>query len=183
MAILPAVSSAMHGALVPIASYTFPGGTNSAGFLNIPQGYQDLRVICSIRSTAAGAEYFATSVNAGTPSSSASFTSLFGNGSSASSERATNTSNIEFRGVASAANTTGIFSSVTVDFLSYSNTSTYKTILSRNASDFNGSGITNLTVNNWRSTNGISRLDFFTYNGNLVTGSTVTLYGIRSVGQ
>jgi len=182
MALLPAIASPMHGALVPIASQTVTGSSVATiAFNSIPQGYQDLRAVCYVRSTYSGADFFATNPNSN-GSAICSFTHLFGNGSSASSDRGSSAS-FEWRDYVDARQTSGIFSSISVDILNYANTSTYKTAIGRNASDWNGGGFSHLTVNLFRSTSAITSLSFFGYNGNIAVGSQISLYGVRTVNQ
>ena len=65
-----------------------------------------------------------------------------------------------------------------MNFMSYSNTSTYKTLLIR-GNDVVSS--TAATSSIWRSTSAINTIKIFGYGGvNLDSGSTFTLYGIKS---
>lgn len=185
MTFLPISAQAeMHGALVPIASQIVTGSSVSGiTFNNIPQGYQDLMAVCYVRSTNSSTDYFYVNPN-NNGSGIGSFTTLYGNGSSTGSYRDSSQSiNIELREFTGSNQTSGIFTSVTMHILNYANTSAYKTILSRNASDWNGSGFTHLTVNMMETTSGISSLKFAGYSGNLAVGSQIQLYGIRTVGQ
>ena len=182
MAILPAVSSsAMHGAVVPIA-YFVGNGSSSASFTNIPQGFQDLQIVIfgrsNFSSTSAGASlYFNNQQN----NTSYSQTSLSGDGSSATSGRG------NYYGfsnnIPAASATSGIFASYTFNILNYANTTNLKTVLFRTAQDLNGSGNTSLSVGLYRTnTNAITQIDFICQ-GALISGSTVALYGVRTVGQ
>jgi hypothetical protein len=61
--------------------------------------------------------------------------------------------------------------------MNYSNTTTNKTLISRD----NGSSLTQATVNLWRSNSAItSILVFQSSSANFLTGSTFTLYGIKA---
>ena len=186
MAILPAVSSAMHGAVVPIAYGVGNGTSNGITFTNIPQTYQDLMIVVNYRSTAAVTldllYLYANNVTNGNYSS----TLLNGDGSSATSTRLTS----DYYGsqcgsTPGASATSGIFGSAIIHILNYTNSSQYKTAITRSASDLNGSGKTQLAVSLLRGTGAITSVSPFVYgnSGNIATGSTVTLYGIRSVGQ
>jgi hypothetical protein len=104
-----------------------------------------------------------------------SLTILTGNGSAAASSR-------------SSSRNQGLFSWLTVsqtlgntmataDFMNYSNTTTYKTILSRLAT---AATSTEAEVNLWRSTSAIDTIKIYTSGGNLLSGSTFTLYGIAA---
>ncbi len=166
-----------YGAMVPIAS----AANGSANFGNIPQTYQDLYVVSQVRGTNANTiEYFFSTLNAST-STIYSYTSIQGDGSSASSSR-TNIGNTSFfLGVGPGGNsTTGIFGSLEIWILNYANTSTFKTILYRFAADQNGSGETRFGAGLFSSTSAISAVNVFGGNGT-ATGSTHNLYGIRAV--
>jgi hypothetical protein len=166
----------MYGAMVPIAS----AANGSANFGNIPQTYQDLYVVSSLRGINANTvEFFFSTLNSST-SAIYSYTSLQGDGSSATSSR-TNIGNTSlFLGVGPGANSTaGIFGSLEMWVLNYANTSTFKTVLYRFAADQNGSGESRLGVGLFSSTGAISSLNVFGGNGT-ATGTTHNLYGIRT---
>jgi hypothetical protein len=179
-------AGSMHGAMVPIATYTASGSSNYIALTNIPQVYQDLFLVINARSSNTGTtSAYSTWFNA-QPSSSTNFSQTFldGNGSAGTSGR--NTTSTPTYGVAvnfpGASSTSGIFGSAEIHILNYRNTSTYKTILQRSAADLNGSGITELAVNLWQNTSAITEIDF-SGTGNFVSGTTLNLYGIRTVGQ
>ena len=64
-----------------------------------------------------------------------------------------------------------------VQFQNYSNTTTYKTVLSRGN---NASNLVEAFVGLWRSTSAITAIDIKTQSGNFSIGSTFTLYGIKA---
>lgn len=174
----------MYGAMVPIASATATGSSNSLSFSNIPSTFQDLTLVLNARSTNASTTTQAIMFfNGDVASSNYSATWLNGNGSSASSGRDTNFAQLYcVDGMPAASATSGIFSSTTFQILNYTSTSTFKTVLIRQAADLNGSGLTRLTVGLWRATPAaITTLGINTVSGNYATGSTATLYGIRAV--
>jgi hypothetical protein len=165
----------MYGAMVPIAS----AANGSANFANIPQTYQDLYMVGQLRGTSANTiEYFFNTLNGA--SSGYSYTSLTGDGSSATSAR-TNIGNTAFYiGTGPSANSTaGIFASYEIWVLNYANTTTNKTVLYRFSGDQNGSGQTALGVGLFLSTAAITQINAFGANGT-ATGSTHSLYGIRA---
>lgn len=173
-------------AMEPIATYLANGSTY-AQFTNIPQNYQDLLIIVNARgvNTSNGfgtAQYLGTYAN-GDPSS-CSATSLRGDGASATSTRVTNQSYFVSSAIPNSNAGAGIYGSVSMNILNYSNTTTYKTILTRSAFDMNGSGQTWLTVTLYSKTAAISSLTIYDPSASgsvLAAGSTVTLYGIRAV--
>jgi hypothetical protein len=169
------------GAMVPISHIAGTGSAGEVAFTNIPQIYQDLMVVINAASATSttGFPYFYVNTYA-TPSPSS--TRIYGNGSSAVSDRATqstsgNVMNYGFQGLSQ----TPI--SAVMHILSYANTTTFKTVLARGAGDVNGSGTVNITVNLSASTVPITSINIATFAAgcNFSTGSTFTLYGIRAV--
>lgn len=103
-----------------------------------------------------------------------SWTQLVGNGSTATSSRASNqTSSLVANG------TTGLSSTnptmFNLQIFNYKNTNTYKTYLSR---DTDSAGATEAIVGLWRSTSAITSITILT-GGNFTTGS-LSLYGIKA---
>ena len=189
MPILPAINSGTKGAVVPIAYQKLTNSTTSTiTFSNIPQIYQDLFMVCYIGlySTSLTQNYPYDStlqLNSDVTSSNYSWTRLFGNGSGAGSERSTYCVVGKAPGNTTTSGTA--FCSSTHHFLNYANTSTYKTILSRYASDQN-SGDTNSVVGEvvtlWRNTNALSQIVLFQGNP-YIQGTTIELFGVRTVNQ
>jgi hypothetical protein len=176
----------MYGAMVPIQSYT-ASGSDFCSFLNIPQIYQDLMVVISARGTNTSngfgtAQYLGTYANGDASSCSATF--LRGDGASATSTRLTSQSQFAAGVLPNANATSGVFGLVTMHILNYTNTTTFKTILTRSAFDMNGSGGTWLTATLYSKTPAITSLTIYdpsVGNNAFATGSTATLYGIRAV--
>jgi hypothetical protein len=167
----------MHGAMVPIA---YSSTSTFGGFTNIPSNYQDLHVVGSLLTDAtrtATSLWLRINNDSGTNYSD---TILTGNGSTASSTRASNNTILGFNYTLVSGNP-AVFE---MWILNYANTSTYKTILWREANDNNGSGTTTLHVGLWRSTAAITSVNFLYPGGNSQTANTTAaLYGVRSVGQ
>lgn len=171
-----------QGALVPIASLTITGTTNNFEFNNIPQIYQDLKLVMFYRSTDASAGGVNLYINTGTPSDRG-ITGLQTNGSGASSFQAANVIgwyNYNPNSSASLFTTNNVFVASTWDIFNYASTSVFKSGLVRTAFDSNGSGVTSLIANCVRNTAAITRLQAFTAFGNLAEGSMATLYGIKA---
>jgi hypothetical protein len=172
-----------YGAMVPIASVS-PTSAYPL-FANVPQIYQDLFIVVYGRSTSSAATsplylQFATGNGSLDTGSNYSTTLLSGDGSAASSTRQTSQTLIQAGTITAATSTSGIFASASIQILNYSNSSTFKTTLSRFANDLNGSGTTGLNVGLWRNTGAITSISV-QINGNYESGTTVTLYGIRAV--
>jgi len=171
-----------QGALVPIASLTANGTANGFLFENVPQGYQDLRIVMFYRSTDLTTNGVNLYVNTGTPTDRG-ITGLQTNGSSATSFQAANVIgwyNYNPNSSTSLPSTNNVFVSSTWDIFNYASTSVFKTGLVRTAFDSNGAGATSLIANCVRNTAAITRLQFYVAFGNIVAGSTVTLYGIKA---
>ena len=170
----------MHGAMVPIASVTL-ATTGGILFSNVPQTYQDLFVVASLRGE------YASSVDVAILewgyTTNYSYTGLRGLGSSADSYRGTGAYGIYCNSIPAATSTAGIYGAFEAHILNYANTTTYKTALVRQAFDLNGSGGTSLTVGMKNTTAAVTMVEIGGGNNALSAGSTATLYGIRSVGQ
>jgi hypothetical protein len=173
-----------QGAMVPLAHTILTANSGSVNFGSIPQIYQDLFLTASVRSdgnfTSGG---FSAYIN-GSGTTGSSSTILAGNGSSAFSNRATTSSpvfGISFAQniIPAATSTRGVFGTVHCHILDYTNTSKFKTSLLKAAADLNGSGNFMLAANLWANTNAVTDLNIQT-NGNCVSGSTFTLYGIKA---
>jgi hypothetical protein len=102
-------------------------------------------------------------------------TFLGGNGSSAISARSSNLAHIavNYQGYIQ----TGFVSNAIINIQNYSNSTTYKTVLSR----FNNSATgVDATIGLWRNTAAITSVLAKTHTGTFSTGSTFTLYGIAA---
>jgi hypothetical protein len=155
-----------------IATTTLGSAAASVTFSSISGSYTDLVAICNFGGSSA-AEDFVFNVN-GDTGSNYSGTNLRGNGTSASSSRYSNNGRF-------VADLVGVSTSLqaidTIQFMNYSNTTTYKTVLMR-ANDASKS--TEATVGLWRNTAAITSIVFAMTGGNLLSGSTFTLYGIKA---
>ena len=161
----------------PIATNTLSSTTATVTFSSIPSTYTDLRLIISGRTDAdygGGISDGLIRVNSDS-GTNYSRTMLKGNGTTASSSRDSNLTYL-YELVAGSSAAAGSFSITTMDFQNYSNTTTYKTVLTRGNLPWYW---TTATVHLWRSTSAINRLDLTCYN-NWVSGSTFTLYGIAA---
>lgn len=160
----------------PIATATSTTNINFT-FTSIPQGYTDLVIAGHVRGVNGGSvEYLLIKVNALTATQS--FTQLGSDGASASSTR--NSPSITggwgYGGLMPGGTaTSGIYGSVNINILNYSNTSTLKTVLSRMAADASGSGVTQYVANLANTTSAVTSVQVQGSNG---TVGTLTLYGI-----
>jgi hypothetical protein len=155
----------------PIATNTLGTAVGSVTFSSIPSTYTDIILIVS--SSASVASYISLQYN-GDTATNYSVTLLRGNGSAASSTRYASTNEI-YVSVASINNTD--INNTIVQFQNYSNTTTYKTNLSR----ANNAGLsTDASVGMWRNTAAINAIKVLNTGANFAVGSTFTLYGIKA---
>lgn len=163
-----------------IATQTLGSNANTVQFTGISQDYTDLRIIVNPRSNFAdrvSAFYFDLN---GLTTSIYSRTNLIGNGSSVSSARASNQGLGQIGTITGANSTSNIFPTNTIDIMNYSNTTTFKTVLTRTNLEQPTAGFEVGTyVNLVRTTNAITSIKFYCV-GDFVTGSTFSIYGIKA---
>ena len=160
----------------PIATYTLPSNASSYTFTSIPQTYTDLILVANggtVVDSNLDLRVGNGSIDTG---SNYSQTLIGGNGSSALSSRASNQTKWQPSNE-DAYWTNGIKGVLTIHFMNYSNTSTYKTIISRSSTASLG---LNAYVGLWRSTSAINQIYFAGASQNLLAGTTLTLYGIQA---
>jgi hypothetical protein len=157
----------------PIATTTVSGSsTSSVSFTSLSSAYTD--IVAVIQASTAGDANFYLRVNSDT-GTNYSTTNVYGDGSSALSTRQSSVDKISVM-------LSGYLRSTQpgmaiVNFMNYSNSTTYKTILSRgNQTDV----VTQAQVNLWRSTSAITSIEFYVTGFNYASGSTFTLYGIKA---
>lgn len=164
----------MASTYTPIATATASGSTNNVTFSSIPSTYTDLVAVINVKLSATGTCW--SYLNADASSGLYSDTVLIGNGSTASSFRNTAQNALIIAESSSIGSTN--FATIIVHYMNYSNSNTFKTVISRNASpDFQ----TSATVNLWRNTTAVNTINFNTFGApNFAAGSTFTLYGIKA---
>ena len=147
-----------------IATTTLGSSQATLTFTSISGSYTDLVLI--VNGTMAASSNINIWFNGST--SNRSSTRLIGDGSGASSSRYNSTC---IAGFYSSNNTTGVF-----NIYNYSNTTTYKTYISRNNGDY-----VICDIGSWASTAAITELSIAGDSGkNWQSGSTFTLYGIAA---
>jgi hypothetical protein len=163
----------------PIATTTLSSDSTYT-FSSIPSTYTDLRLIVKGGITNTGWD-FRWRYN-GDTAGNYSQTSMAGDGSSATSSRATNNTKIT-SGLGVDANT--LNNILTVDFMNYANTSAYKTCIVRHGAAAGTYTGTSFVIGMWRSASAINSI--YIYCGasndggaNLSSGTTLTLYGITA---
>jgi hypothetical protein len=157
----------------PIASQTLSSAAASVTFSGIPQTYTDLVLVVNATWDGGSNSSFGFRLNSDS-GSNYSITQVYGNGSSAASGR---TSNATYAAIGQINPTE--WGSTIFQFQNYSNTTTYKTALSRS----NVAGVITLAgVGLWRSTSAVTSISvgYFDVSGNFDSGSTFNLYGINA---
>ena len=158
----------------PITTTTLSTATASVTFSSISGSYTDLVLV--INAGASALEDIGCRLNSDT-GSNYSTTIFAGNGSSPSTGRISNATNIGL--TSNAYLPTSVSSAHIVHFMNYSNSTTYKTVLCRGASASSG---TEAIVGLWRNTSAITTIYLYGRNSgyNFLSGSTFTLYGIKA---
>jgi hypothetical protein len=164
----------MPSTYTPIATTTLGSAQTTITFSSISGTYTDLFLTCNFGTS--GVTNAGMRLN-GDTGTNYSLTYLEGNGTSATSGRATNDTRINFTS-ASWYVSTGFSNIINVNLMNYANTNTFKTMLNRNgASDRGTMGAVGL----WRNTAAITSIAIFVDSGQTFsTGSTFTLYGIKA---
>ena len=161
----------------PIATTTLGSSQSSVTFGSggtISQAYTDLILVSSILWSSLAAKSLAVQIGNGSVDTGTnySYTLINGDGSTPLSDR---NSNLSFGRIGIA---NGSYFNSIANFQNYSNTTTYKTILSRSNAP---SGYVDSCVSLWRSTSAINVITIYVNAGaNFDTGSTFTLYGIKA---
>ena len=157
----------------PIATTTLGSTATTVSFTSIPGTYTDLVLVTSIKATSADTNQFMRfNSDSG---SNYSHTNVYGTGTSALSFQQSSQDKINsvLSGyLVTSQNSPGIY-----NIMNYSNTTTFKTMISR----FNNSSvIAQAEMSLYRSTSAITSIEIFTTPDSFAVGSTLTLYGIKA---
>ena len=137
-------------------------------------GYTDLVLVASIKVVGSASNTWVrlgnSSIDTG---ANYSWTRIMGNGSTATSARGSNTTD----GVLLGDSYTTDFTADIIQIQNYSNTTTNKTVLTRNSFAPN---LAHAAVGLWRSTSAINYVQVYASGVNLAVGSTFTIYGIAA---
>lgn len=157
-----------------VQSTTLSSTQSTVTFSSISGAYTDLVLVMNpISNTTSGSyPYLRFNSDSGT---NYSRTMIQGTGSAAQSDRGSNSSEGYFI-YGNQVTTNAAFNAI-VNINNYSNTTTYKTFLSRTnvASDR-----VEAVVGLWRSTSAITSITLYCGSNSFVSGSTFTLYGIKA---
>ena len=158
--------------MTALQTITLGSAASTLTFTSIPQTYTDLILVANVQGTTGG-NGTCLQFNGDTSSGLYSYTLIDGNGSTASSARATGQNVIQ----------SGLVDNVNwgvqiLQIMNYSNTTTYKTVLGR------GNDMTQLRATSglWRNTAAITSVTVYSAPNayNFIAGSTFTLYGIAA---
>ena len=163
---------------VTLDTKTVSTATPSVTFTNIPTTYTDLVMVINGGLSAVN-QSFRFQVGNGTldTGNNYSYTYMAANGSTNPSGRASTTNGFNVYHL-SGQSDANIKNSAILHFQNYSSTTANKTIICRGSSDLE----TAATVALWRGTSAINTIIVGTTSGNLVAGTTISLYGIKAVG-
>jgi hypothetical protein len=155
-----------------IASYTHSGGsTTTITLSSIPATFTDLVVVSNVLYSANNGDYMSWRIN-GDSSALYSSTPISGDGTTASSTRATGDTKVAFY-----ASSTSNYVPVITNFMDYANTATYKTFLNRSS---NAASTVEARVGLYRSTAAISSISLFFAVASIAAGTNIKIYGIQA---
>ena len=158
-----------------IATTTLGSAAASITFSSIAASWTDLRLVMTVITSTNSITELQFNGDTGTNYSN---TVLYGDGTGAYSSKLTNNNYIyTYASTSASALTIPVF--YKIDIFSYAG-STYKTALLTGSGDTNGSGRVVNVVGLWRSTSAITSVTVLSTSGTYSTGTTATLYGIKS---
>ena len=164
----------MPATYTPLATQTLGANAASVTFSSISQSYTDLVLVQNSGQVTADT-FSAVRVGASNTidtGSNYSDTALKGDGTTAGSYQNANATRI----LNGNSNSSTISDTIVLQFLNYSNTTTYKTVLGR--ANIPGFSVV-ASVSLWRNTAAINTIQLFG-GSNLLSGSSFTLYGIAA---
>jgi hypothetical protein len=160
--------------MIPIATNTLGSATASVTFSNLPQTYTDLILVTNLKSAVAKDLLYRINSDSGT---NYSCRALSGTGTTVSSDSTTSSSYgyLDMYGYIEPGDGQMAIS----QWNNYSNTTTYKTVISRASNSANG---VTMVVDMWRSTSAITSITLYagTVGTNFSSGSTFTIYGVKA---
>jgi len=151
-----------------IATQTLGSDTSSITFSSISASYTDLILV--VNGGVVGPAAMLVQLN-GDTSVVYSVTRLYGDGSSATSDRFNSTDSLDLGYFNNDLNNSSF-----IHFMNYSNTTTNKSVINR----WNSTTYVVAVVGLWRNTSAINSIRLFNATYNLKSGSTFSLYGIKA---
>ena len=164
-----------------IEAKTLTGTTLSLDFINIPQGYTDLRLVTMLtRGTQANAGDRAAFIKFNDDGSNGysrgrMYAAGAASGGAASADTDYSTSGMDILGTGDAAYGK---KACTVDIFSYTNTGITKTLTAVNSNSTNSNGAVFQYAGHWNSYTAISKITIYTVTDSFQVGDTLNLYGI-----
>jgi hypothetical protein len=157
----------------PLATTTLGSAAASVEFTSISGSYTDLILVSFPKRTTQSDAAIYAYPNSDTTGNLASHTAVYGNGTSALSNRRSNSNGVRIGVIG-----TGEAGTQIAQFMNYANTNVFKTVLSReNRAEEYTFGVVSL----WRNTNAITSLLIQVSDAsNFASGSTFSLYGITA---
>ena len=150
--------------------------TNSITFSGVSSAYTDLVAVMNVGATSGSVTGFGMRFNSDT-GTNYSDTRIDGDGTSATSARGSTQARILQCSFA-LPETASVYAPVITQIFNYSNTTTFKSTLTRSNS---ASTALQAVAGIWRATPvAITSVTFFTFAGNFSSGSTFALYGIKA---
>ena len=157
----------------PIATNTLSSAAASVTFSSISGTYKDL--VCVYTANTASPVDMSVRMN-GDTGSNYSYTWLSGTGTTTESSRGSNYTRLLLDNYGYPPSAASTYNVAIIQFMNYSNTTTYKTTLMRSN---NAAAGVDAGVGLWRSTSAITSLVFnFSTGANIASGSVFSLYGI-----
>lgn len=158
----------------PIATTTLGSAQASVTFSSISSSYTDIILICRHATNVGGNTFLRFNGDSG---SNYSVTFLRADGSTASSARGSNESQVTLESFGFPTPDFGAIT--TAHIMNYSNSTTFKTVLSRGSNANSGSGVS-AVVNLWRDTAAINSITISSSASTFSTNSVFTIYGIKA---
>jgi hypothetical protein len=154
----------------PIQTATLGSAQSDYTFSSIPSTYTDLVIVINGAASSGSTNTIKVNYNGDTTSGLYSYTRLLGDGSSPSSARA---SNSNFTGAGDTGSDRAVF---IINIQNYSNSTTFKTHISRS----NSQNFVSAYVGLWRNTAAITSVTLAINTLQWATGTTFSLYGIAA---
>lgn len=165
----------MASTYTPITTTTLGSDTATVTLSGIVGTYTDLVVVATTRGSSDTESDIWIRVNSDS-SANYSSTRMYAQNSSTGTDRGSNSTSINIGRQGGS-----VFAPNIIQFMNYSNTNVFKTILARSGHATAGSPIILANVGVYRSTNAITSISFIQLGAqSYKAGSTFTLYGIKA---
>lgn len=166
----------------PLASITLTTAQSSVVFSDLPQSYDDLIISVVSRNTSGTNSDVMFRFN-NDSGSNYSFTRMFAAEGASATGTSDRQSNISYISGSWAPGTNASSTNFAISYAqlnSYSNTTTFKTLITSMDTVSSVNKVAGKTIGLWRSTNPITSITILSASNNLDAGSTFNIYGISS---